>query len=963
METKHVYVKTRAEFGKQCIFDMYGPKMEAEILPKASDMNNYIMRSHCHANVQYSKQLAMHEVQTVSKTTKNSGMFHFEGGWPRDINPRDEESTTRFRRRVEKDDNWAPKLQDLFQVMEHTVLQNGTVNIHENYFDDIIPTSSVQSFGFRTVNVYTDPDTPKRPVTNISWSPDCASKIVVSYSFLDFGRLPDYSKKLYIWQVDNPNKPYMGLEPRTPCVCCEFNPRDPSVLVSGLMTGQVCNWDIRTGNRPVQSSHLQFSHRESANAVKWVPTKSNSEFFSSSTDGCAMWWDTRWLREPTEILMFDLEYPNDPDMDRSIGVSCVNFGPMVGTNFMFGLENGQVLTGSRKMRTNSEKLAVRFETHFGSVRSVDRNIFNPSIFLTVGDWRARIWAEDTREGSLVSTPYRSSISGPTSISNLQVLKIVDPFTSLSPRVIYLFVNSFLMEYPTSGCWNQVRHSVFYVTTALGRLLVWDILQTLRQPVFTLQLCEEKLTSLAPCEEGAAVAIGTYGGKQKRNPNAIQANFFSYPDNLEWAGKKYVPFRQYLERSSKLTKAVDLRLREIKLTHKITGKDESEEPSKEKARVTRRDPSKIKMKGQDSKLKDRDRMPKEKKRVREDDPEILDAEAKYFEAVQKELEKYARDDPVVIPMASPAPRKSDKKRRQSQAASVYEGEKAEKVAKKSAAKEEMRSRKSVRRISETKKQLSLQEIATQRSKQSMRDLRDTVAVSSKKPKTRKKRRKKKRKEIRFVLPVPCKGEICRPKVCCWRSGGRERWRERSSIVRRSSMKDGSTASIKSATSDWKFDKKARRLLEEMRKPPTELTEDAARAKAEIKIAATMPRGTKKRRHVVRWSTDIRKLRPLKARGKIGPIYEGPGKFEGKEEEEEDSRTQIASLMKRPGRRRIALDPCSPPQAKGVVELYTAILGVSPPEEIEERIVGRHYLEAYQRIRKRIFPRISEYGYIE
>ncbi|XP_017758643.1 PREDICTED: LOW QUALITY PROTEIN: uncharacterized protein LOC108549659 [Eufriesea mexicana] len=640
--------------------------------------------------------------------------------------------------------------------------------------------------------------------------------------------------------------------------------------------------------------------------------------FLSSTDGCAMWWDTRWLREPTEILMFDLEYPNDPDMDRSIGVSCVNFGPMVGTNFMFGLENGQVLTGSRKMRTNSEKLAVRFETHFGSVRSVDRNIFNPSIFLTVGDWRARIWAEDTREGSLVSTP-------------------------------------FLMEYPTSGCWNQVRHSVFYVTTALGRLLVWDILQTLRQPVFTLQLCEEKLTSLAPCEEGAAVAIGTYGGK---------VYLVEPTDSFQSFDRKDRSFlSEYLERSSKLTKAVDLRLREIKLTHKITGKDESEEPSKEKARVTRRDPSKIKMKGQDSKLKDRDRMPKEKKRVREDDPEILDAEAKYFEAVQKELEKYARDDPVVIPMASPAPRKSDKKRRQSQAASVYEGEKAEKVAKKSAAKEEMRSRKSVRRISETKKQLSLQEIATQRSKQSMRDLRDTVAVSSKKPKTRKKRRKKKRKEIRFVLPVPCKGEICRPKVCCWRSGGRERWRERSSIVRRSSMKDGSTASIKSATSDWKFDKKARRLLEEMRKPPTELTEDAARAKAEIKIAATMPRGTKKRRHVVRWSTDIRKLRPLKARGKIGPIYEGPGKFEGKEEEEEDSRTQIASLMKRPGRRRIALDPCSPPQAKGVVELYTAILGVSPPEEIEERIVGRHYLEAYQRIRKRIFPRISEYGYIE
>ena len=43
-------------------------------------------------------------------------MYHFEGGWPKDINPRDEEITTRYRRRVEKDDNWAPRLRPLFEV-------------------------------------------------------------------------------------------------------------------------------------------------------------------------------------------------------------------------------------------------------------------------------------------------------------------------------------------------------------------------------------------------------------------------------------------------------------------------------------------------------------------------------------------------------------------------------------------------------------------------------------------------------------------------------------------------------------------------------------------------------------------------------------------------------------------------------------------------------------------------------
>lgn len=61
--------------------------------------------------------------------------------------------------------------------------------------------------------------------------------------------------------AENPNTPVMCLRPSSPLMTIEFNPRDPSMLISGLMSGQVCNWDIRIGNRPVQMSHRQFSHR------------------------------------------------------------------------------------------------------------------------------------------------------------------------------------------------------------------------------------------------------------------------------------------------------------------------------------------------------------------------------------------------------------------------------------------------------------------------------------------------------------------------------------------------------------------------------------------------------------------------------------------------------------------------------------------------------------------------------
>lgn len=47
----------------------------------------------------------------------------------------------------------------------------------------------------------------------------------------------------------------------------EFNPRDYVVLVSGLMNGQVCYWDLRTGETPVGISHVYVSHRYDENKI------------------------------------------------------------------------------------------------------------------------------------------------------------------------------------------------------------------------------------------------------------------------------------------------------------------------------------------------------------------------------------------------------------------------------------------------------------------------------------------------------------------------------------------------------------------------------------------------------------------------------------------------------------------------------------------------------------------------
>lgn len=61
--------------------------------------------------------------------------------------------------------------------------------------------------------------------------------------------------------AENPITPVICLRSSSPLIITEFNPRNPPMLISGLMSGQVCNWDIRIGDRPVQMSHRQFSHR------------------------------------------------------------------------------------------------------------------------------------------------------------------------------------------------------------------------------------------------------------------------------------------------------------------------------------------------------------------------------------------------------------------------------------------------------------------------------------------------------------------------------------------------------------------------------------------------------------------------------------------------------------------------------------------------------------------------------
>lgn len=74
-------------------------------------------------------------------------------------------------------------------------------------------------------------------------------------------------------------------------MCLEYNPKDPTTLVSGMSSGQVAAWDTRTEKNMIAISEREVCHREAVNSVLWINSKTGTEFFSGSFDSQVIWYE------------------------------------------------------------------------------------------------------------------------------------------------------------------------------------------------------------------------------------------------------------------------------------------------------------------------------------------------------------------------------------------------------------------------------------------------------------------------------------------------------------------------------------------------------------------------------------------------------------------------------------------------------------------------------------------------
>ncbi|XP_018577180.1 dynein intermediate chain 3, ciliary-like [Anoplophora glabripennis] len=525
MEVQYAYQKKRSEFGRQCLFSDRGPELIDNFPSDKQLHKNFLLRDPVSRSTQCAPIQAEHYLNTMRAEFTNSSMNHVEGGWPKDVNTADEEQTKRYRRKIEKDEGYYHTMMQLFKNMENCILQNNAINIYQQYFSDVEPTTLVERSSARTVNLYQDQCNPTRPITHISWSPDNQTKLAVSHCNLIFQPKGQRDSTFsYIWEVENPNRPLIILKPEYSVVCLEYNQKDPHSLVSGQINGQVALWDTRKSYEPVELSVIESSFRDPVHNVLWIHSKTGTEFFSSSTDGQVKWWDIRKLSEPTETLILDNNKEEDQKISNAFGASCLEYENTIPTRFMVGTEQGVVISCNRKGKTALEKMTTRFSAHMGPVLALQRNPGFVKNFLTIGDWSAKIWSEDCRESAIMWTSFHKAML-------------------------------------TDGSWSPTRLSVFFTTRSDGTLDVWDILQQQKQASLSVKVADEPLKCLRTHDMGRLVAVGNQKGS---------IYLVEFSENLSVCNKNdKMLLTAMFERESRREKILEARNRELRLKLKQT----------------------------------------------------------------------------------------------------------------------------------------------------------------------------------------------------------------------------------------------------------------------------------------------------------------------------------------------------------------------------------------------------------
>ena len=107
--------------------------------------DKYILRNPTIQELDSTPDYSEHEAGTEQVIMLNHGLFHNEGGWPKDVDIEDPDAKERYRKKFEKgipdkdgsggSASLAENVKLLGPLIERATKQNNTIDIYEEYFD------------------------------------------------------------------------------------------------------------------------------------------------------------------------------------------------------------------------------------------------------------------------------------------------------------------------------------------------------------------------------------------------------------------------------------------------------------------------------------------------------------------------------------------------------------------------------------------------------------------------------------------------------------------------------------------------------------------------------------------------------------------------------------------------------------------------------------------------------------
>ncbi|KAJ0177244.1 hypothetical protein K1T71_007253 [Dendrolimus kikuchii] len=525
MDLTYNYTKLRKSFGRQPMFCETPVYLLDSINPDISLQKKYCLRNPVNSESQATKLQSENHVNTQRVTYQDLGVNHVEGGWPKEVNFNDEEMTARYRRRVEREDNYVDAVLEQHKKFEHYIKQNNATEVYEMYFKSMPSVQPIEKHSLRVNNVYKDLNN-NRPVVSMDWTSEDDPKVAIAYCDKRYPilRTVNSNSVCYLWDLENPHYPLQEFEAPTACWQIACSPYQPSIIIGGLEDGRICVFDLRYQKMPIAFSPMHLAHRDPVSALLYMQSRLNTEFFSGSSDGKCMWWDIRNISAPSDILVMTVKIPPGEQVTHanSEGVSALQYDRSFPTRFLCGTDTGIVINVNRKGKSHQEIMSAVFLAQKGPVRTVHRSPCTSKMFITCGDWTVNIWSDDVHTSPIVTgMPHR-----------YQVYDVV---------------------------WAPQRVSSYMSVCGDGKFRYWDLLRKYREPVIVLPLAKHPLLKIKPHEEGRLIAIGDVRGTMY---------LLSLSENLVLSGDKDKQLMiQTYERESRREHILESRIKEIRLKQK------------------------------------------------------------------------------------------------------------------------------------------------------------------------------------------------------------------------------------------------------------------------------------------------------------------------------------------------------------------------------------------------------------